>query len=399
MTLYAVDTETTRFTPREYGWNKKTHITPFGYPDFVVASIASEEEAFLQHRGFCMWFKAADDNYADFVFHNVSFDYQVIIKRWPELRARLDRAIDEGRVHDTIILDLLLQIARGDRVAGQRLRARTLQVLAKQYADMDLSKDDHVRLEFGAYKDCPGDLPEEMKEYALDDARATLLVYKSLRRRLEHASSQDSDFPVHPDTSKWGLATETIQVQGAIAHSWLEQHPLRVDVPLAKERTEELHVEAKRLEDLLIKAKMARRGPKSGKFSMSFKAVRSRLAKYAQERDIVPEKSDTGLLSLNERFWKQNLPKHGKTKLEKDILLWYAFCRMRKLLQTYLYVYSSSEVHYPTWYNLGAFTGRTACANPNVQNIPKRRDSIRALFVPSPGRVFLEAETSNLPSS
>jgi uracil-DNA glycosylase family 4 len=49
---------------------------------------------------------------------------------------------------------------------------------------------------------------------------------------------------------------------------------------------------------------------------------------------------------------------------------------------------------YPTFLLHGTTTGRLACRNPNLQNIP-RQSSIRAQFVPSrPGRVFVQCDYS-----
>jgi DNA polymerase I-like protein with 3'-5' exonuclease and polymerase domains len=68
------------------------------------------------------------------------------------------------------------------------------------------------------------------------------------------------------------------------------------------------------------------------------------------------------------------------------------FSRNRKMLTTYLYVYSTSDTHYPEYFALGARSTRTACRRPNITQVPKRRDSLRAMFIPSEGRVFIETD-------
>lgn len=46
---------------------------------------------------------------------------------------------------------------------------------------------------------------------------------------------------------------------------------------------------------------------------------------------------------------------------------------------------------HPTFLLHGTTTGRTACRNPNLQNVP-RESSIRRMFIPGPGNVFVQAD-------
>lgn len=52
------------------------------------------------------------------------------------------------------------------------------------------------------------------------------------------------------------------------------------------------------------------------------------------------------------------------------------------------------RVH-PTFLLHGTTTGRLACRNPNLQNVP-RESSIRRLFVPGPGNVFVQADYATI---
>ncbi|MCI0408323.1 MAG: DNA polymerase, partial [Acidobacteria bacterium] len=122
---------------------------------------------------------------------------------------------------------------------------------------------------------------------------------------------------------------------------------------------------------------------------------------WALVKGIVPPYSTTGQLSLQYDFWAEHLPKAEPdllmspqlaVGLEPRLSVWLRYCRIRKLLSTYLNVYALGDAHYPHYHNLGARTGRVSCVRPNLQNIPKRRDGIRALFIPERGRVFIEAD-------
>ena len=68
------------------------------------------------------------------------------------------------------------------------------------------------------------------------------------------------------------------------------------------------------------------------------------------------------------------------------------YSRVQRLIGTYLNTYSAGDAHFPSYHLLGARTGRLSCVRPNVQNIPKHRDGIRALFVPRPGYVLIEGD-------
>ena len=50
---------------------------------------------------------------------------------------------------------------------------------------------------------------------------------------------------------------------------------------------------------------------------------------------------------------------------------------------------------YPTFLLHGTTTGRLACRNPNLQNVP-RESSIRRMFVPEEGNVFIQADYSSV---
>jgi DNA polymerase-1 len=83
---------------------------------------------------------------------------------------------------------------------------------------------------------------------------------------------------------------------------------------------------------------------------------------------------------------------------EKFLQLMLTQRREQKLYGTYvkgtrkrLY---QDRVH-PTLLLHGTTTGRLACRNPNLQNVP-RESSIRRLFVPGPGNVFVQADYATI---
>src|SRR5262249_34894659 len=87
---------------------------------------------------------------ARFVFHNVAFDFWVIDRHLKERGEEQARgawwdACEANRMHDTMILDQLIELARRDT----NLRPRNLAEVGKNYARMEISKEDPYRMRFG----------------------------------------------------------------------------------------------------------------------------------------------------------------------------------------------------------------------------------------------------------
>lgn len=405
--LFAVDTETSLFTERALGYNKKTATAPFGYPaDLILGSIAGEGEVQVLHREELLnavyLLLRINDNHL--VFHNASFDIPMLCAGLPRISPELIRAIDAGRIHDTKILEVLIQIAVSSSATSERLLVQSprLQDLALARAGMRLDKG-AIRVTFAQFKDPAVPIPPEYLEYAAEDAVATYLVFKSQvaeAKILAQEAENHSRYPIHPDAlNKWGLLSEKIQVQGALAFAWLEQFPLRVDVSHAKILLDKYAKEAERLEEALVFIGYARRAKKTGEFHLCHKLIREVLTVYAAENGIEIELTDTELTSLRSEFWLDEMtrapeallqnPLSAKTT-EERIQVWLRYAKVRKILTTYLHVYASSPVHYPRYQSIGARTGRTSASQPSIQQIPKRKDSIRGIFVAQPGHTLIE---------
>lgn len=64
--------------------------------------------------------------------------------------------------------------------------------------------------------------------------------------------------------------------------------------------------------------------------------------------------------------------------------------RMRKFLSTYIGALKDVDVVHPSFWQLGAWTGRMSCSRPNLQNIPKRAGKeVRECFVPRDEHSFV----------
>lgn len=456
----AVDTETTLFGEPKMGY--KTRITPFGYPDLVIATFCGPAASaahlppepadaagklenvveVLPRREVALHLKVLIECGYHLIFHHCAFDIPVILKAFPHLTPLMIRAVDEGRVHDTKIFEVLIQIARGSRTVSQKhlLLYPSLEKLALKRAGMQLDKDPAVRLGFGAYLDYPERLPSNFQTYALQDAAATYRVFCSQWAEAQvYSSDEFAPGPLLPSAlSHFGILSETVQVKAALSFAWLEQFPMRVDLKHLDSLKTRLTGELETFRKALVHYGWARYGPKTGRFQFLQKRFRTALLAYAKERSIPCTFTPTGLLSTKHDDWSPHLPKitpelhknpcsisvpmvpaqakrkrkaaspppatetlrpepepepePGPVDVAGALSVWLRYMRVQKLLITYIYPYSSSERHYPQYSIIGARSTRSSCRAPNIQNIPKRKDGIRAAFIPEAGEVLIERD-------
>jgi len=68
-----------------------------------------------------------------------------------------------------------------------------------------------------------------------------------------------------------------------------------------------------------------------------------------------------------------------------------------KFLSTYLQPMVGRETVHPSFWQIGAWTGRMSCSRPNMQNIPVRAGSeVREMFVPRPGYSFVVCDFDSI---
>src|SRR5262249_43495901 len=117
--------------------------------------------------------------------HNVTFDFWVILQH---LRLRGDTegerlwwAIAENnRLHDSMLLDMLVRLAESD----EEPVGRNLGELAQEYAGFVIDKEDPYRKRYGEIIGQNWDMVEEgFFQYGAKDAAATLTVYPQVRNR------------------------------------------------------------------------------------------------------------------------------------------------------------------------------------------------------------------------
>ena len=171
---------------------------------------------------------------ARYVFHNIVFDLAVIDHHLQECGEEEARqawwdACEANRMHDTMILDQLIGLARRDAEP----RPRNLADVGREYARMEISKEDPFRLRFGELigADWAG-VEDGFFEYAVKDVIVTLQAFRAMLLEAQRLMVELTGDWIEIDQvlARYGALSEFIQVKGAIALSRIERYGMHVDL-------------------------------------------------------------------------------------------------------------------------------------------------------------------------
>jgi DNA polymerase I-like protein with 3'-5' exonuclease and polymerase domains len=325
---------------------------------------------------------------AHFVAHNASFDFAVIRDTLEDPLAWFEVA-QEGRLHDTMILDSLIRLGRDDSFPSPR----NLGTLASLYLGVVIDKDDPFRLRYGEILDRPWALADPgFFRYAIKDAIATRKLWDVLT-----AIAADMVKPFKgqllPEASRrYGLLTESLQVRGAIALAEIERNGIALDQVQVEATKTRLSDEVKTLIDKLNRLEESEglfKVTKSGELVLtaSLKPAinQGRLCEIlegiAEELSLedVPRTGKTLKVSCSVKFWGQY------AEQAPFLSLWVQLEEVAKLCQFFAGL-RSDRIH--PRYTAIVRTGRTSCHGPNIQQLP-RSGGFREMIVPSEGSLFL----------
>lgn len=318
------------------------------------------------------------------VGHNVAFDLGVLMAGFPRLVPRVFAAMEQDRIRDTMIREMLIAIAKDRFRFDPDLKAVPRFSLAERGAlrcNLSLSKgEDTYRLRYAELDGVAlSDWPDEAVRYATLDAVATMKVWLAI----EKAVPKDEWLQVRSALamhlmSCWGMVTD----QAAVAQL---QEALQDDI-------------AARLGELVEAGLVSPEGKKS------IKRVQDRVTQaYGGNppRNEVTEKAAAKGVDLG------NIKYDGET-LESSgdpVLVGLALYETRKkVLNDFC---SKLTPLVQPRFNVLVSSGRTSCSNPNLQQIPRTLDlnpehwkgalpgrDVRGCFVPRPGWKFLDADFS-----
>jgi hypothetical protein len=339
------------------------------------------------------------------ICHNAAFDFWAVedhLRRRREEDARRAwwEVAETSRLHDSMLLDMLVRLAKDDSFPDPR----NLAVVAKHYAGLEVDKEDPYRLRYGEILDRDWNgIEEGFFQYTIKDAIVTRPTYLAIQQQALVLADQyaRSDGDVLPDArQRFGLLTEGIQVKKAIALVQVTRNGLCLDRPWLE------HAEAD-LRQRLVEAvgsvrelcpdlyKLDRQGDlvctKAGTPSRSNKALAEQLEKVAaelkQESGValsVPLTKKARKPSTSTKFWEEYADHHPFLRS------WIAAEELAKMLQFFRHL-REDRVH-PSYVTL-VRSGRTSCREPNVPQIP-RDGPLRRAFVASPGHFLLTVDYS-----
>jgi hypothetical protein len=150
-------------------------------PALALASASTGDQHRLIHPDRVGEFILAHEG-LDYVFHNVAFDFWVVaehlaLRREDEALQAWWAIADDDRMHDTMLLDQLIRLARDDA----HPRPRNLAEVAREYAGLVVDKSDPYRLR---YAEIIGqdwaDVDPGFFQYAIKDPIATWASYQTM---------------------------------------------------------------------------------------------------------------------------------------------------------------------------------------------------------------------------
>jgi hypothetical protein len=346
----------------------------------------------------------------DWVGHNLAaFDFWVVeefLKRGLELEDHWAweawwRIADSGRLHDTMLLDLLVRIALGRGESGQaesKLFPKNLAQLAREYAPHvpEPDKSSEFRLRYHELLESAdwSSLEPGFFTYPLDDARATWWAWRVLVEKAQGLAQKTPPGRAYPDAqARFGLLTERLQVQGAIALSQATRNGLAVDQPLLAEKEAVVRAGVEDSLQWLIlnhrelfefKKKTGRMvmQPKAGLPKMKALVLKTLLTAAAQTqgREPLRSKGKTGAISVSVKDWRAS----GLTS--PFIGHWLTVADSKTTLGLFAAARGCESRVHPSYRTLVS-TGRVSCYDPNLQQFPKG-SGFRDAFIASPGHLL-----------
>lgn len=367
---------------------------------------------------------------SEFIFHNASFDFWVIanwlspsyievVKRGLDLgpEASLREAsrlwwdaVSSNRFHDTMLLDRLVRIANGDGEAGgEGVESRALDLVTAKYArECPLpDKSSPYRTKFGELLNSNWALVDPgYFDYASLDAIATWHCYQGLKVEALKLSQQFSH-RFHPNAiERWGVLTESIQIQAAISLSAQTRLGIAVDKEAAKWEELEVRCMVDEHYDWLVENypqifKWRKDGDyertKKGEVpALKWKEIQVILSQIAKDCGFkIPRSSGkTKAISKKEVDWVEYVDRHP------FIEHWVGPIRKKKLLEFFALFKEATDGRLHPHYDVVKKTGRVGAYSPNIQQIPTAgkgkigRNDFRSLFVAAPGYKLLTIDYS-----
>lgn len=291
------------------------------------------------------------------VMHHAKFDLKMLAQlAGPEVD------LSALQVMDTMLAEILLRNGRRNDVAAQGFG---LQALAERYAGMGLDKTVREGFINATSIDALGEV--ELR-YAQRDVEATWKIFAAQLPVLERE----------------GLL-KTAAIEGAACFGFAEME--RVGMPIDAEAWSKLIAEADRERAEARKALDRHFAP-----VINFDLFGAGDLNYESDQELIEAFKKLGIRLESTR--REVLLATGHPAAEALI----AYREHQKIVSAYgarflEHVHRTTKRIHPSFKPIGAITGRVACSEPNLQNIPAR-SKFRACFRASEGRRLITADYS-----
>lgn len=341
-----------------------------------------------------------------FVCFNAAFDYWAVEQHLrtrdeAEALAAWWAVATDRRLHDPMILDQLLRLAESDAFPAPR----DLSAVARDTTGVEVDKTDPYRFRYAEIigRDWDG-LEPGFFEYAVKDAIVTLPAYLALRDR---ATALADGFGAYsPDVlpgarERFGLLTESMQVQKAIALAVVTRNGMRLDPGMLRQLETDLRVrldagvrrvrascpDLYKTDDrgrLVLAEKTQVPAKRNDVLIARLAEVAAGLKTKCSTEVAIPLTVKTGKLTTSGRVWSEY---RNHDPFLRD---WLDVEDAAKSLSFFTNL-NGYTVH--PRYTVLVRTGRTSCSAPNIQQIP-RDGGFRLVFVASPGHLLLSVDYS-----
>lgn len=350
----------------------ETHLIKPGMlaPKLVCVSWAAQAgEVLLDAKEGIRFVRKLLEGHDLIIGHNIAYDFGVLAAEDPGLLPLIFKAYADGRIADTKVRQMLIDIAQGTLKyrpnpdgEGDVPAGNSLADCVKLWLGRELPKNGTWRLSYAKLDGVPIiDWPEEAVRYATDDAKATLAVYEA-------------------QAAKFGeITNEADQVRAAWALHLMSVWGVRTDAAAVAQLEKELTAE-----QAAVRASLAPSGIFRKNGTKDLKVIRERVKTALAD----PPLTETGEVSTA----AETLESTGDPHLRELSLS----LKGAKVLSTYMApLKRASEAPLCANYNVLLETGRTSCSKPNMQN-PPRAGMVRTCFVPRAGHLFCAVDYDTL---